>query len=300
MATKEELLNELTVSDLKDLASDNEVDVPSDANKPDLVEALNSSRRVTKADVQRVLDEQADGSRVDVPSDTTPLAAAGTTPTADAGDGAAPSPGANVGGTAINQLNLAPPMIDESGSNIGAANLRQPVASENVGTDASTVSPASLDPALTDPVGTARARVEGRTSDASNRSADVRAGDVPPDRPVGGDKPSDGGPELYPFPPGGDVDVATVNAGSGNGEYFPNLEIGDSVVLDGSHELVPDRLDGRRGLVTDAPRYLVPMADAGNVWFTCVTRDETNTTLHIPLSATKSVDRGGVVPTVRG
>lgn len=230
---------------------------------------------------------------------TKPAKLAGT-PNAAAANEASPTGGENVAGTPQSQLSMAPPMTDPSGSNVLPGNLRQPLAE---GTDpsvaASKATPESLDPALTDPIGTAKARVEGRTSDAATRQAHIDLTTVAPDINEGA-KPSDAGPVAYPFPPQGDVEVATVDPGNGKGEFFPNLEIDDWVVLDGSHNLVPDTLDGRRAVILDAPRYLVPWDKKDEVWITVRTRDDKNATLHIPLAAVKEVQKGGLAVTHRG
>lgn len=227
-------------------------------------------------------------------------AKAASTPTADEADDAAPTAGVNTAGTPASQLGLAPPMTDESGSNILPGNLRQPLAEgQDPSASASKTTSESLDPALVDPVGTAKARVENRTSDAATRRAEVDLTTVSPDLNEG-PKPSDGGNEVYPFPPQGDVEVATVDPGNGKGEYFPNLEVDDWVVLDGSHDLVPDVLDGRRAVVLDAPRYLVPWDKKDEVWITVRTRDDKNATLTIPLAAVKEVQKGGLAVTHRG
>lgn len=204
----------------------------------------------------------------------------------------------NVAGKPQSQLSLAPPMTDESGSNIPAPNLVQPLA-EGAAPSPRKTSKESLDPALTDPDKAARERVKGRTSDAANRKAGVTHAEVPPDLHAGV-KPSDAGSEQYPFPPQGDVEVATVDPGSGKGEYMPALTDEDWVVLDGSSDLVPDRLDGRRAIVIDAPRYLIPVDKLDETWITVRTRDDVNATLHIPLSAVKEIQRGGKSPVVRG
>jgi hypothetical protein len=105
--------------------------------------------------------------------------------------------------------------------------------------------------------------------------------------------------DAYPFPQGGDVEVATVDAGNGEGEYLPNLEVEDYVIL-GEHELVPERLVGRRAAVIDAPRYLVPLDKKDEVWIRVRTRDEVNATLSIPLAAVERIEKGGRSPLVRG
>lgn len=204
----------------------------------------------------------------------------------------------NVAGTAQSQLSLAPPMTDESGSNIPAPNLVQPLA-EGASPSPRKTSKESLDPALTDPDKAARERVKGRTSDAANRKAGVTHAEVPPDL-SDGVKASDSGSTQYPFPPQGDVEVATVDPGSGKGEFMPALTDEDWVVLDGDHDLIPDRLGGRRAIVVDAPRYLIPVDKLDETWVTVRTRDDVNATLHIPLSAVKEIQRGGKSPVVRG
>lgn len=217
--------------------------------------------------------------------------------TADEADAASPSGGANTAGTPASQLDLAPPMKDESGSNIPAPNLTQPAQDDALPSGAPS-SPQALDPALMDPDKAAVERVEGRTSDARTRAEGTHIDEVPSDINVGV-KPSDGGPERYPFPQGGDVEVATIEAGNGEGEYLPALTVEDQVVL-GEHELVPDRLVGRLAFVTDAPRYLIPVGREDSVWITVRTRDEVNATLSIPLSAASEIVRGGRPTTVRG
>ena len=104
---------------------------------------------------------------------------------------------------------------------------------------------------------------------------------------------------MYPFPQGGDVDVASVDPGDGKGEFLAPLEVEDWVVL-GDHELIPKRLVGRRAIVTDAPRYLVPTSKLSDTWITVRTRDEVNATLTIPLDAVTEIQKGGVSAVVRG
>lgn len=222
-----------------------------------------------------------------------------SSPEADPNSEVSPTGNVNVAGTPQSQLSQAPPMTDPSGSNIPAPNLRQPLAEgADPAAGAASTTSEGLDPALVDPEKAAVDRVEGRTSDASLRAADgPHIDDVPPDI-TDGPKPSDGGVERYPFPQGGDVDIATVPTDTQDGEYFPNLEIEDSVVLL-EHDLVPERLVGRRALVIDAPRYLVPMDQKDDVWITVRTRDEVNATLSIPLAAVE-VRKGSVDVTVRG
>ena len=241
--------------------------------------------------------ETEDGIKVaqkDTSVDTADKSSSGSGVTADKADAASPTGGANIAGTPQSQLDLAPPMVDESGSNIPFPNMTQPVAEMP---NAPSVTADSQDPALVDPSKAAIARVEGRTSDAASRAEGTHIDEVPADINAG-NKPSDGGPEAYPFPQGGDVEIATIPEGSGEGEYWPALTVEDAVIL-GEHELVPERLLGRRAFVIDAPRYLVPVGQEADVWITVKTRDEVNATLTIPLSAV-TLERGGRSPVVRG
>lgn len=242
-------------------------------------------------------DQQNDETEVEAPEVDESEFDAGEDVGASAADEASPSGGANVAGTPSSQLSQAPPMSDESGSNIAAPNLRQPVL-EGALPVGSPASVEGLDPALVDPEAAAVARVEGRTSDASTRAEGTHIDEVPSDINAGV-KPSDAGPEAYPFPQGGDVEVATVPKGDGSGEYWPALEVEDYIVL-GEHELVPERLVGRRASVVSAPRYLIPVGSEDQVWITVKTRDEVNATLTIPLSAAASIEKGGRSTTVRG
>lgn len=238
---------------------------------------------------QGMSEEEADK----VVSDAEAQAAA-----SDQAASASPTAPENTAGTPQSQLDLAPAMTDESGSNIPAPNLRQPLA-EGARPSQITGSPDALDPSLQDPTKAAAERAEGRTSDAKTRAEGTHIDEVPADINTG-TKPSDGGAEAYPFPQGGDVEVATVPEGSGEGEYLAPLEVEDAVILD-DHELVPARLVGRRAFVVDAPRHLIAIEDKENTWITVRTRDEVNATISIPLSAVKEVQRGGVAaPLVRG
>jgi len=280
VATKEELAYEAKVAELRQLAKDNGVDLGGATTKDDIVTALVASRKVKKEDLEALT---SDGT-------------SGNVTTASDADVASPTGGANVAGTPQSQLAITQ-MQDPSGSNIPAANLRQPPS--DVGGSPITHSTEALDPMLTRPEEVARERVQGRTSDAATRSADgPQIDEVPPDINAGV-KPSDGGAEVYPFPQGGDVDVASVDPGDGKGEFLAPLEVEDWVVL-GDHELIPKRLVGRRAIVTDAPRYLVPTSKLSDTWITVRTRDEVNATLTIPLDAVTEIQKGGVSAVVRG
>jgi hypothetical protein len=261
--------------------------------EPRLSEVTSDRRDLVSQNDDEAQARQAEEARQEAAADTSPPDVAAP----EDADEASPSGGANIAGNDVSQLDLAPPMANESGTGIPAPNLRQPVV-EGALPEGSPASREGLDPALMDPDETARDRVEGRTSDAASRNADARAADTPPDINTGV-KQSDAGPDEYPFPPGGDVEVASVPDSDGEGEYMAPLEVEDWVIL-GEHELVPDRLVGRRAAVLDAPRYLIAKADADKTWITVRTRDEANATLTIPLSATTEVVRGGRDVTVRG
>jgi hypothetical protein len=217
--------------------------------------------------------------------------------TADESDAASPTGGANIAGTPDSQLNLAPPMTDESGSNIPAPNLVQPPVEGALG-DSPQANPDAFDPALVDPVGTAAEAKKGTTSDPNTRTSDTHIDEVPPDYATDGPKPSDGGAERYPFPQGGDVEVALIENQGSEQEFWPALTVEDTVIL-GDHDLIPERLRGRRAFITDAPRYLVPVGEEERVWISVRTRDEVNASLRVPLSAVE-LQRGGRDATVRG
>lgn len=156
------------------------------------------------------------------------------------------------------------------------------------------------DPALDDPESLAKA-VEGTTSDPTTRAEGTSVGDTPSDPTVGLAKPSDA-PD-YPFPPGGDVEVALVKPGSGEGEYPPAWTAEDWVVLDGSHPDVPDRLDGKIAGVIEARNIPVPGGDGSpNQALTAdpeanvlvrVRDDPSNALLSLPPEAFKRVAKGG-------
>jgi hypothetical protein len=95
------------------------------------------------------------------------------------------------------------------------------------------------------------------------------------------------------------VDVATVDEGDGSGEFLAPLEVEDWVIL-GEHELVPERLVGRRAAVLQGTTGLVPLEEADDQVITVRTRDEVNATLVIPLAAVESVQKRGADTTVRG
>src|SRR5215471_17243519 len=104
-----------------------------------------------------------------------------------------------------------------------------------------------LDPMLVDPEAVIKERLAGTTSDPSTHVEGQTLEDVNVDPSTATDKASDA--EDYAFPQGGDVDIALVEPGSGEGETWPGLTIEDWVVLDGSAAEVPDVLDNRRAVV---------------------------------------------------
>jgi hypothetical protein len=149
----------------------------------------------------------------------------------------------------------------------------------------------SQDPYLVDPVGTTQARIEGTTSDAAQHTEGNLASETPPDPPTYDDKASDA--EDYAFPVGGDVDVATVDPGSGEGELIPVPSVEEWVVLDGSAEEVPDALAGRRAVVLSIePRqdfYTQEEWDAALL--TVRTRDDYAATIVVPTTAVESTHK---------
>lgn len=156
---------------------------------------------------------------------------------------------------------------------------------------------ASTDPALANDVDEqVKAAAEGTSTDAAMRAEGTSVEDVE-QAPNYGDKPSD--EEGYDFPPQGDVEILTAEPGDGEGEYNAPLEVEDWVIL-GEHELVPDRLVGRRAVVLEAPRGMSPVGEEDNVWITVKTRDEVNAKLVIPLSSVERVQKGGKDPAYRG
>lgn len=277
---------EMDHAGLREAADARGLNVPDDASEDDLRNALRDSDTAgapstslnasQPGDTTGVgsIDQEAVGQPTEGGTDVS------TPPTGDVGPGEGiPTSDSNVERGAASPANVQAGMLADAGQG------------QTMGTQ---------DPALTDPEGAARARVEGRTSDATLRTADARASDVAPDINETA-KPSDGGPDAYPFPTGGDVEITTIPSGDGQNEFMAPLEVEDWVILDGSHELVPDRLDGRYAAVLDAPRIQcncdwAPTThehthpDAG---ITVRTRDEVNALLVLPMDAFKAVGRGG-------
>lgn len=159
----------------------------------------------------------------------------------------------------------------------------------------------STDPALSADVDEQVAEAaKGTSTDAASRAEGTSVEDVE-QAPNYGDKPSD--EEGYNFPPQGDVEVLTIEEQAtieeSAGHLLAPLEVEDWVVL-GEHELVPDRLVGRRAVVLEAPRGMTPVENLDDVWVKVRTRDEVNATLVIPIAATTAIQRGGTDPTMRG
>lgn len=161
----------------------------------------------------------------------------------------------------------------------------------------------SGDPALDDPEAFAAERFEGTTSDAATRAEGTVAAEVAPDAPAA-EKPSDAGEEQYPFPPQGDVEVATVpEAAAKDDEFPPAFNVDDWVQLDGSHDAVPDVLDGHIAIILKAPSEPVGDAQEGDPYAARTpiqdeniivrTRDKYNAVLSVPLDAIQAVGRGG-------
>ena len=155
------------------------------------------------------------------------------------------------------------------------------------------------DPMLDDPASVVTERLEGTTSNAASRVEGTTYDDVQPDPDNNPDKASDA--EDYSFPPGGDVDVLTVDAGSGEGEFFTPPTIEDWVVLDGDADEVPDALDGARAAVLgytlpDDMEEPIPWEDRDSVILQVKTRDQYNALLSIPFSAVRRLEVRGITP----
>jgi hypothetical protein len=235
------------------------------------------------------LREAADARGLDVPDDASEdqLRQALSEPQPEAEASAEPAPTGDPGTSGDNLPNTA-----TTPSSIQAGPLSDFGEGQTLG---------SQDPALNDPSAAPAERAAGRTSDAANRDAGVLQGDVPPDRSEG-TKPSDAGPEAYPFPPGGDVEVATIDSADQQGEFRAPLEAEDWVILDGTSDLVPDRLDGHYAVIVEAPRIMCNCEWAPRTHehmhptagIRVRTRDEANATLVLPFEAFKQVLRGGL------
>lgn len=276
MASQKEHLMSTTVDNLRDFAHENEVDLEGATTKEEIADKIAAKKSPSADEVKEAfpLDEEADEEEETDEEDT------------EEEDGEEIT------------LDEAQRRSDAEAAAGESRAARHDFADPNRVTRGPE---AVLDPALTDPEGVARERVEGRTSDPANRHEDTRIGDVLPDISEG-PKPTDGGEEAYPFPPAGDVDIALVDPGNSSEEYDPPLNVDDWVILDGNHELVPDRLDGHMAFVLNAPSQtapdvydhpnaaLTPVPDAG---ITVRTRDEVNATLILPMEAFKAVGKGG-------
>lgn len=265
MPTQKELLDGAKKDDLLAFAEEHEVDLQGAKTKEEIIERLASSPAVPKAVIEEEFGEYDDEEEVDEDEGTEPTDEAEDTEDAEdeeAEDGSSPT-------VTATRVTRSPEAV--------------------------------MDPALMDPEGVARDRVEGRTSDPATRQEGTTADEVQSDINVG-PKQSDAGPEQYPFPPQGDVDVSLLDSSEQDGEYTAPLTVEDWVVLDGSHELVPDRLDGHIAYVIDAPSEAAPdVHDHPNAALTPVkdaaihvrTRDEVDAQLFLPMDAFKTVGRGG-------
>jgi hypothetical protein len=223
----------------RNLAEENNVDLTS-------VQGTGSDGRITVEDVREAIDqlnaEETGDEEVEVDS------------------GEVTSPGEPVIGSQVPTV----PIIDESGSNIPPPNLVQPPA--ELPPAPSTTG--SNDPALTDPVETAREAAEGTVNDASLR----------------GDEDNEAQ---------GDVEIATIpEGGTEDQEYWPPLTSEDWVKLGDDDELIPERLQGVYAVIVSAPRTMIPVGSEDDVFITVRTRDAYNATLTLPLSAV-TLDKGG-------
>lgn len=150
------------------------------------------------------------------------------------------------------------------------------------------------DPALFDPQSLAEAQA-GTVNDPATRS-DAEA-EIEPAPAVGAQAS-----ETSTAPAGGDVEVALLPADDNAGEWHAPLNVEDWVVLDGSHDEVPDRLDGHIAYVVQSHSVPAPDSQGGpnsaqaldeDAPVTVRTRDEADALLVLPLSAIKEVGRGG-------
>jgi hypothetical protein len=164
-------------------------------------------------------------------------------------------------------------------------------------------STAGQDPALANDVDEqVKEAAKGTSTDAATRTEGTTVDEVD-QAPNYGDKPTDEvddeGNSTYDFPPQGDVEILTVEETEADGELIAPLEVEDAVIL-GEHELVPDRLVGRRAYVLEAPRGMTNPDKLDETWVTVKTRDEVNAKLVLPMSAFKEIQKGGLSVVHRG
>lgn len=155
--------------------------------------------------------------------------------------------------------------------------------------------PVTRDDALLHPHERAAERVEGSTSDAMTREEGIPLSEVGRDTTDGPHSTDD--PD-YGFPQAGDVEVATVEPGSGEGEWFAGVRADDWIVLkggdpDNENARVPAYLDGHRAVVVDAPSDPVPWDEKDQIELTVRTRDQYNATLHIKGKDIAAIHRNG-------
>jgi hypothetical protein len=141
------------------------------------------------------------------------------------------------------------------------------------------------------------------TSDADARVEGVTYDDVEKD-PHQADHPSDD-PD-YAFPPGGDIDVSTLEATEIEGETEAPLTVEDKVVI-GEGENVPEWLEGARALIVDVqpkepqrgqPEDPDQQEGKDTNTYQVRTRDEHNAILFLDRDDFAEIIKGGVA--VRG
>ena len=268
-----ELLAQLTVPELKELADKHDVDL-GDATK--------------KGEIINVLDEKLDDETI-----------ASETPDLDEDEDDTANDEVDVDGeeAAYHQqgTDKAPPGGERTPTQTHAMTSLKPRANED---------PVEANAAfMGDARKMAAERVKGKTSDAATRKEGVKVGDVGTD-PSEGPKASDGA--EYDFPPQGDVDVATIDQAYYEGEFPPVLNL-ESWVRLGNHESVPDRFRGHIAAVVDAPTFLCNCDwspnthehPSPNSLVTVKLRDETGATLRLPYEAFDEVStagRSGLLP----
>lgn len=228
MANKKELLEGLTLAQIKELVQETdsaEVLKGNTGSKEEVVEALSASKTPSKKQIEEFIAKQEDED-ADEEEDT---------------DYEDPNPNG--------PMETDRPPADEETPPHTLATTTAPPGDSQVRSSVNTAALGENEEEA------ARERVEGRTSDAASRSADVQVDDVPPDLSAGV-KSSDGGPERYPFPPQGDVDIATVPTKKAKGEFMPPIPVGSWVRLKADGDVVPDRFDGRVATVESTSTYL--------------------------------------------
>jgi hypothetical protein len=138
---------------------------------------------------------------------------------------------------------------------------------------------------------------------AKIHAVDVEEGDVPDESEVGA--PPDSFPgsvasELYPERRPIEVDLANVDPGDGEGEHMAPLNAESWVVLDGSHDLVDDRYDGKIAAVIDWPTSVEHDTNTGETItylppeaMLTVKESSQGALMHLPLDAFKEIHTNG-------